>query len=130
MIFVAQVRITQEMTEGKLTALSANGLIQMLNSAGRLEKVAIIDALLDRGEEAIPVLRETLLKGTPDQKVFTCRLLTEMRDAQAAGRLIKLTRSRDIRLSVNAINALRDLSVPEAAQATRRLSSWRSAKER
>lgn len=85
-----------------------------IESSGRRDRVAVAEALLERRAEALPALRAVLLDGTSSQKVFAVTLLAEMRDSGSTPSLVKLTGSPDMKLSLMAINALRDIGAREA----------------
>jgi len=116
-----QASSAQESVGNRFALMSPQELIATFGQAGRLERKAIVEALVDNRNEALPALRAALHSGTPAQAILAARLLGEMRDTSAVDALIDLAQSRHVTVALHAITALRDIGATRAAPALRQI---------
>lgn len=122
MIFLStNIAVAEKKTAEDLKSMSPKELIQALDTAPRVKAIAIREMLIDKKENSIPLLRDTILRGTPKQKIFACTLLGEMRDKGAVANLLQVVEDPDVRIKLCGINALRDIGDPNARQKLRKV---------
>ena len=111
----------QDNASADLKTMSPQKLIEAFGTATQSESTEITDMIIDKKKDSLPVLRETILRGTPKQKILACRLLGEMRDMDALANLSQAVQEPDVQVKVHAINALREIGDPSAARVLRKL---------
>ncbi len=112
--------LTQDNADAKPKAMSPRELIDLLNTLPQAERT-ITPVLIDKRQDSIPVLRDTILKGTPKQRIFAARLLADMRDKQAIPNLIKAAQEPEVQIRIYMINALGEIGEPNATPMLRRI---------
>jgi len=110
-----------EPPENPFLQVPTSEIIARWDSAKRLERLAMTDAMIENREKSLPVLRSTLSSGTQSQKLLACVLLSEMRDKESIKLLTSLAEGSDLRVSLNSLNALRDMGAREATPRIRQI---------
>ncbi len=103
--------------------------IQSWDKAGRNERLAIVDALVEKRAESLLALRTALTTGTLPQRTLACELLYEMRDKDSVELLITVTQRPETQLHCGAINALREIGDSRAAPRMRDILKGRGLDE-
>jgi HEAT repeat protein len=107
--------LAQESRTSELAAQSASDLIRQAPQASRAQNKAIVQELMQRRTEAKRELRAALVTGTEEEKKFAARLIGQIRDTESVPELIRMSQGSAGILKTHALNALREVGGPEAA---------------
>lgn len=89
---------------------SVSTLLEDWDKTDRRERLTIYDELINRREEALPILRNSLRNGSEQEKILACRFSAETRDREAVSALADLVpdKSKAHYYAINALNAIGD----------------------
>jgi len=93
----------------RLATMSPRALVREWQTAPRPEREQIADAIAERGEPSLAVLRDVAATGGRDEKVFACSMIAELRDADGVPAVLTATTDPDVEVRRRAATALRIL---------------------
>jgi len=100
--------------------MAPDQLMKHWETANPREHGSIQDTLWENIPAALPVLRQTILTGTLNQKLFACALMARMRDRNSSDILLKALEDADGKLKTRIILSLREIGDSTAANRIRR----------
>jgi len=101
--------------------LPARDLVRVAERAPVNERPAILEAMLERRAETLPVLRQEARAGTPAGRLLAIGMMAEMRDDGGVLALLDAAADRDEGVQRAALAALRTLADPRAGKRFRQL---------
>lgn len=97
-------------------------LVQAWTQAPPRDRGPLLEALVARRAEALPVLWDTARFGSAAEKVFACGMIAELRDLDGVDAVIAASGDADVRVRRRAATALRILGDRRAAPRLREIA--------
>ena len=96
-------------------------LVRAWKTTPREQRGALAAAMIARGQQVLPAVREAARSGEAAEKIFACTMIAEMRDHDGVDALVVATGDADVKVRRRATTALRILADARSAPRLREL---------
>jgi HEAT repeat protein len=103
-----------QINDSNLLNKSPSELIELWENASHTDKEVIVERLFENIPETIPVVRNKILNGTTNQRLFACAMVAEIGDTNSVPTLIQAIDDSEIKIKVRAISSLGKMRATKA----------------
>jgi HEAT repeat protein len=103
-----------QINDSNLLNKSPSELIELWENASHTDKEIIVERLFENIPETIPVVRNKILNGTTNQRLFACAMIAEIGDTNSVPTLIQAIDDSEIKIKVRAISSLGKMRATKA----------------